>query len=161
MDVSLNHDAMAPFSLHKWPKFQNLGPTLLVLWYKGASLCPWDSIPIAQTHNICLEWMWEAVCGGYQPQPWRYGMISTPQVNLNYQILYLDVVAIHILSIWHQGMCKKSIGSFLFIWFPLFFNPFLAFFSVFLPFLPWCMLFNSYYTPLFIILNMLSHLNSI
>ncbi len=56
---------------------------------------------------------------------------------------------------------KKSIGSFLFIGFPIFIYPFLAFFSVFLPFLPWCMLFNSYYTPLLITLNMILHLNSI
>jgi hypothetical protein len=71
-----------------------------------------------------------------------------------YQILCLDVVDIHVLSIWHQDMWKKSIGSFFFIGFPLFFDPFLAFFNVFLPFLPCYMLFNSYYTPLLITLNM-------
>jgi hypothetical protein len=37
-----------------------------------------------------------------------------------YQILCLDVVDIHVLSIWHQDMWKKSIGSFLFIGFPFF-----------------------------------------
>ncbi len=30
--------------------------------------------------------MYEVVWGGYQPQPWSCGIISTPQVNLNPQI---------------------------------------------------------------------------
>ncbi len=30
--------------------------------------------------------MHEVVWGEYQPQPWRCGIISTPQVNLNPQI---------------------------------------------------------------------------
>ncbi len=53
-----------------------------------------------------------------------------------YQILCLDVVDLYILSIWHQDMWKESIGSFLYIGFPLFFYLFLAFFNVFLPILP-------------------------
>ncbi len=53
---------------------------------------------------------------------------------------------------------KKICWVFLFIGFLLFFYPISAFFSVFLPLLPWCMLFNSYYTPLLITLNMKSHL---
>jgi hypothetical protein len=44
-----------------------------------------------------------------------------------YQILCLDIVDIHVLSIWHQDMWKKSIGTFLFIGFLLFFYPFLVF----------------------------------
>jgi hypothetical protein len=78
-----------------------------------------------------------------------------------YQILCLDVVDIHLLSIWHQDIWKKTIGFFLFIGFPLFFYPFGAFFNLFLPFFPCYTLFNSYYTPLLITLNMQSHLNSI
>ncbi len=30
--------------------------------------------------------MWEAVWGGYQPQPWYNGIISTPQVTQNSRI---------------------------------------------------------------------------
>ncbi len=36
--------------------------------------------------TICLIWMYEVVWGEYQPQTWRCGIISTPQVNLNPQV---------------------------------------------------------------------------
>ena len=64
---------------------QNLGTTWLVYWYKGATICPWERIPIAQTFFVCLIWMYEVVWGGYQPQPWKCAIISTPQVDLNPQ----------------------------------------------------------------------------
>ena len=35
---------------------------------------------------MCLVWMYEAVWGGYQPQPWCYGIILIPQVTLISQI---------------------------------------------------------------------------
>ena len=38
------------------------------------------------TYFICLIWMYEEVWGGYQPQPWRYGITFTPQVTLTSQI---------------------------------------------------------------------------
>ncbi len=140
VDISLNHDVMASFSLHKWPwlprsganfvsvtvrgcnhiplrqdkndsntlymsnmdvwsglrwilistmrlwhhfystsdpEFPDPGPNLPVSQYKGATIFPCDSITMAQTLCICLIWMYEVVWGGYQPQPWRYGIIST------------------------------------------------------------------------------------
>ncbi len=40
---------------------------------------------MSQTFFICLIWVYEVVWGEYQPQPWRCGIISTPQVNLNPQ----------------------------------------------------------------------------
>ena len=49
-------------------------------------MCPWDSISIAQALCICLIWVFEVVWSGYQPQPYRCGIIITPQVNLNAQI---------------------------------------------------------------------------
>ncbi len=52
----------------------------------GAHMCPWDSITIAQTLRICQIWMYEVVWGGYQPQPWRNDIISTPQVIMSPQI---------------------------------------------------------------------------
>ncbi len=69
--IQLNH-----FHSTSDPEFQNLGPTVLCN-DKGAPLCLWDSIPIPQTLYICLIWIWEAVWGKYQPQPWCNGVIST------------------------------------------------------------------------------------
>jgi hypothetical protein len=63
------------------PEFPNLGPTWPVEWYKGAPICPWDSIPMAQTHCICLIWMFEVVWDGYQPHTWCNGIICIPQVT--------------------------------------------------------------------------------
>ena len=51
------------------------------------AICPWDSITMAQTLYIYLTYMYEAVWGGYQPQTWHYGIIFTPQVTPNFQIL--------------------------------------------------------------------------
>ncbi len=48
----------------------------------GATVCIWDSIPMLKTLYICLIWMYEDVWGGYQPQPWGYDVIFTPQVTL-------------------------------------------------------------------------------
>jgi hypothetical protein len=42
------------------------------------------------------------------------------------QLFFIDVVAIHVVSICHQDMWEKTIGTFLFIGFPLFFCPFSA-----------------------------------
>jgi hypothetical protein len=51
---------------------------------------------MAQTLCICLIWMYGAIWGGNQPQPWRYGIISTPQVKLTSQI-------------WGQlGLCNRK-----------------------------------------------------
>jgi hypothetical protein len=47
--------------------------------YKGAFICPWESIPMAQTLCIHSKWMWEAVRSGYQPPPWCYDIIPTQQ----------------------------------------------------------------------------------
>ena len=44
--------------------------------YKGAFICPWESISMAQTLCIYSKWMWEAVRSGYQPPPWCYDIIS-------------------------------------------------------------------------------------
>ncbi len=86
-DISLNHDIMASFSLHKWPWLPKSWASLAgVTVYKGATICPWDSIPMAQTLCIYLIRMWEAVWGGYQPQPCCCGIIFTPQMTLTSQI---------------------------------------------------------------------------
>ncbi len=42
---------------------------------------------MTQTLIICLPWMYEVVWGGCQPQPWHYGITSTPQVTLSPKIL--------------------------------------------------------------------------
>jgi hypothetical protein len=41
---------------------------------------------MSQTLCKCLIWMSEAFWSGYQPQPWRCGIIFTPQVTLTSQI---------------------------------------------------------------------------
>ncbi len=51
---------------------------------KGASICPWDSIPMAQTLCICLIWMWVASWGGYQPQLWCNGTIIHSTSDLEF-----------------------------------------------------------------------------
>ncbi len=86
VDISFNHDVMAHFHSTSDPKVQYLGPTWPVYWYNGAPICPWDSMSIAQTLWICLAQIWEAVWGGYQPQPSRNGIISTPQVTQKFEI---------------------------------------------------------------------------
>ena len=68
------------------PDFPNLGPTWPVQKYESAPTWTWDSISMAQTLCTCLIWMYEVVWVGYQPQPWSYGIISTPQVTLSPQI---------------------------------------------------------------------------
>ncbi len=68
------------------PKVQNLGPTWPMYLYKGAPKCPWGHMSIAQTLWICLAKIWEAVWGGYQPQPSCDGIISTPKVTQNFEI---------------------------------------------------------------------------
>ncbi len=41
---------------------------------------------MAQTLFICLIYMYEVVWCEYQPQPWCYDIMSTPQVDLYFQI---------------------------------------------------------------------------
>ena len=64
----------------------NLGGTWPMDQYKGATICPWDSIPMLKTLYTCLIWMCEEVWAGHQPQLWRYDIIFTAQVTLTYQI---------------------------------------------------------------------------
>jgi hypothetical protein len=94
MDVWSNLRWISASTMTLWHHFHStkdsdfpyLGPTWPVSWYKGASICLWDSIPMAQTLVICLLWIYEVVWGGYQPQTWCYGIIVTQQVTLTYRI---------------------------------------------------------------------------
>jgi hypothetical protein len=63
----------------------NQGPTWLLYRYryKGAFICPWHRMSIAQTLCKCLIWMYGMVWGGYLPRPRHYGIISTLRVTLN------------------------------------------------------------------------------
>ncbi len=80
------------------------------------------------------------------PSPPRLYLLS----SYYYQIFNIDGVAIHVLSICHQDMWKKSIGTYLFNEFQPFFYQILAFFSVFLQFLPWCTLCKTHTTHLYL-----------
>ncbi len=51
-----------------------------------ATLCPWTAYEGGQTLCICLIWLWEAVWGGCQPQPWSNDIILTPQVTQYYWV---------------------------------------------------------------------------
>ena len=86
VNISLSHDRYGIISTPQMIKSPNLGPAWPVLRYMVATICRWDSIPMAQTLCICQIWMYEVVWGGHQPQTWRYGIISTPQWNLSPQI---------------------------------------------------------------------------
>jgi hypothetical protein len=59
VDISLNHDVTTSFSLRKWPWVPKSRANLAGVMYRGAIICPWDSIPMAQTLFICLTWMYE------------------------------------------------------------------------------------------------------
>ncbi len=67
--VSLNHDIMTSFWLHKCPRTQNKRQVGWVKLCKADTVCPWTEYQCAQTLCIHLIWMWEAVWGGGQPQP--------------------------------------------------------------------------------------------
>ncbi len=60
---------------------QNLSQVVWVYLCKAATIClsPWTAYQCAQTCYICVIWMWEAVWGGCQPQPWHNDIILTPQ----------------------------------------------------------------------------------
>ncbi len=63
--VSLNHNAMTSFWLHKWPRItiksdqNNVGITVWCICHM-----PMDSISMCSILCICLIWMHEAVWGG-------------------------------------------------------------------------------------------------
>ena len=48
------------------PDVPNLRPTWPMKQYNGATICPWDSVPMLNSHHICLIWMYEEFQGGYQ-----------------------------------------------------------------------------------------------
>ncbi len=81
VDISLKHDVMALTS-QIWGQLgrcngirvQPYALETAYQWLKHFVYC------------ICLLWMHEAIWGGYQPQTWSCGIISTPQVNLTSQI---------------------------------------------------------------------------
>ena len=63
VDLSLNHDVMTSFTIHKWPDFPNLGQ---IGQWDGmcARIWPWDSIPVArQTLCIWRMWIWDVGSG--------------------------------------------------------------------------------------------------
>ncbi len=56
----------------------------LLLWVKlckADTVCQWTAYQCAEILCICLIWMWEAVWGGCQPQPWHHHIILTKQVT--------------------------------------------------------------------------------
>ena len=80
--VSLNHDVLTSFWLHKWPSTPIYDPSSVGITIRGYCHMPMDS-QCAKALCICLLWMWEAVWSCCQPQPWHYAIILTPQVTQN------------------------------------------------------------------------------
>ncbi len=88
MNVGISLRWMSAATITLWHHFHSTSDPNSKIWGQlcwyddkdAPIVCPWDSIQMAQTLRTCLIWMWEAVWGGYQPQPWRNGNISTPQV---------------------------------------------------------------------------------
>jgi hypothetical protein len=75
---SLNHDTTMSFGLHLTPVFQNLAITCTgIIKCNGAPICPSTACGGgSQTLSIHPIWMWDAVSGGLQPQPWHHNIIS-------------------------------------------------------------------------------------
>ena len=73
---SLNHDTITSFGLHLNPIFQNLPPIctgirVRVHSYATANEGNW---------TLCKLWiwMWDAVSGGLQPEPWHHSTFGLP-----------------------------------------------------------------------------------
>ncbi len=86
VDIASNITLWHHFHSTSDPKILNLGPTWPVYQDKGAPMSPWDNKTIPQTLLDVSRLICEAVWGGYQPQPWHNGIISTPQVTQKFKI---------------------------------------------------------------------------
>ncbi len=70
-------------------------------WYKNnpkEGLCGVTFWPTLVCTTPCLIWMWEAVWGGCQPQPWHNHIILTPQVKASPAHLILTVSLVKCLQ---------------------------------------------------------------
>ena len=87
MDVGCSHwgfvaSTMTPYRLGHTPFSLKLTPTCTcntsahVIRHKDAPICPSTSSQAAKTLCIHPIWMWDAVNGGLQPQPWHHNIIQ-------------------------------------------------------------------------------------
>jgi hypothetical protein len=96
--IALNMMYWYHFHSQSNTKSPNLGPTSWSLeWYKGAPICPWYSIPMAQLLSIYLIWMWEAVWIGWQPQTWRNDTFLSIFINIAFKNLLNDYYSLSML----------------------------------------------------------------
>ncbi len=63
------------------PEPKNLCQVGWVKLCKAATICQWTAYQCAQILCICLKWMWQAVWGDCQPQPWHNLIVLTQQVT--------------------------------------------------------------------------------
>jgi hypothetical protein len=72
---SLNHDLATSQRLSHAPNFSKIPPPpLQVEQCKGAPICSSTAYQGAKTLFIHIQWMWGALHGGLEPQPWHYNI---------------------------------------------------------------------------------------
>ncbi len=87
VDVSLNHDKMTSFWLHKWPRTPKSNPSKLGITVWGYCHMPMDSISMcSNTLDMYNVDSGSSCWGCCQPQPWCNDIILTPQVTQNPKI---------------------------------------------------------------------------
>jgi hypothetical protein len=69
------------------PECWNPRPTWAVQLYMAATICLWTAKQCTQTLCMYPRWMWEAVWGGCQAQPWSNDIALTPKVTQSANIL--------------------------------------------------------------------------
>jgi hypothetical protein len=76
---------MPSFWLHKWPRNPKSDPSGMGITVWGCCGKPMDSISMCSNtlHKSNVD-AWDAVWGGYQPQPWCNGIILNPQETPKY-----------------------------------------------------------------------------
>jgi hypothetical protein len=90
VDLSLNHDVMTSFTIHKWPDFPNLGQ--IGQWHgMCARIWPWDSVPVAR-QTLCMAHV-DMGCGKW------YEM----DLSFNYDVMTLFLL--------HKGPEFTNLGA--------------------------------------------------
>jgi hypothetical protein len=74
---SLNHDLTTSLGLSHVPNLPKIHPHLHRCNCKGALMCLSTLYQGANTLCINMVWMWDAIYGALEPQPWPYNITRT------------------------------------------------------------------------------------